>query len=84
MKDSRENDRSDIVKKSSILDMLDVAFDFDSEAILLGYLRYAEHNERLYRHLLKMKNSSLPAIQTDASGRALLFFGTISLGSTDG
>ena len=48
--DLRENDRSDVDEKSSILDMLEVAFDFDSDAILLGYPRYAEHTKRLHRH----------------------------------
>ena len=42
--------------------MLEVAFDFDSDAILLGYPRYAEHTERLHRHHWKVKNSSLPAL----------------------
>ena len=36
------------VEKSSILDMLEVAFDFDSDAILFGFTRYAEHTERLH------------------------------------
>ena len=62
MEDSRENDRSDIDDESSILDVLASAFDFDLDAILLGYPRYAEHTERLHRHHWKVKNSSLPAI----------------------
>ena len=56
-----ENDKKGIVEKSSNGDMLEVAFDFDSDAILLGYPRYAEHTERLHRHHWKVKNSSLPA-----------------------
>ena len=50
-----------LIEKSSIFDMLVVAFDFDSDAILLGYPRYAEHTKRLHRHHLKVKNSSLSA-----------------------
>ena len=33
--------RTDINEKSQILDMLGFAFDFDSDAILLGYSKYA-------------------------------------------
>ena len=33
------------VEKSAILDMLEAAFHFNSDAILLGYPRYAEHTE---------------------------------------
>ena len=61
MEDSRGNDRSDIDEKSSTLDMLEVAFDFDSDATRLGCPRYAEHTEQLHRHHWKVKNSSLPA-----------------------
>ena len=61
IKDSRENDRSDIEEKSLILYMLKVAFDIDSDAILLGYSRYAEHAKRLHRHHWKVKNLPLPA-----------------------
>ena len=48
-------------EKSPILDMLEVTFDFDSDTILVGYARYAEHIERLYRHHWKVKNLFLPA-----------------------
>ena len=48
--DSRENDGSDIDEKSSTLDMLEVAFDFDTDGILLGYPRCAGHTERLHLH----------------------------------
>ena len=61
MEDSRENDRSNIDDESSILDVLVSAFDFDSDAILLGYPTYAEHTERSHRHHWKLKNSSLSA-----------------------
>ena len=44
--------------------MIEVAFDFDSNAILLGYPRYAEHTERLHRHHWNVKISSLPAAVT--------------------
>ena len=39
MEDSRENDRSEIDEKSSMLDVLASAlnFDLDLDAILLGY-----------------------------------------------
>ena len=37
------------VEKSSISDMLEVAFELDSDAVLLGYPRYTLHTERLYR-----------------------------------
>ena len=62
MEDSRENDRSNVDDESSILDVLVSAFDFDLDAILLGYPRYVEHIERLHRHNWKVKNSSLPAL----------------------
>ena len=38
------------VKKSSILDMPEIAFDFGSDAIILSCPRYAEHTERSHRH----------------------------------
>ena len=49
-----------MMEKSSNGDMDVFAFDLDSDAILLGYPRYAEHSERLHRHHWKVKNSSLP------------------------
>ena len=49
VEDSHENDRSDI-EKSSNLDVLVVALDFDSDTILLGYPRQAEHTEVLHQH----------------------------------
>ena len=48
--DSRENDRSDMNENSSTFDMLEVGFDFDLDATLLGYPRYAEHTEPFHRH----------------------------------
>ena len=39
IEDSRGNDRSDIDEKSSILDILEIAFDFDLDAVILGYPR---------------------------------------------
>ena len=68
MEDSRENDRSEFDEKSSILDVLVSAFDFDLDAILLGYPRYAELTERLYRHRWKVMNSSLPAVLLQSCG----------------
>ena len=50
-----------LYEKSSIINILIVTFDLDSDAILLGHSIYAEHTERLYRHHWKVKNSSLPA-----------------------
>ena len=50
--------------KSSNGDVFVFAFDFDSDVILLGYLRYAEHTERLHRHHWKLKYSSLPTTDT--------------------
>ena len=44
--------------------MLEVAFNFDSDAILLGSPRYEVHTERLHRHHWKVKYSSLPAHRT--------------------
>ena len=40
--------------------MLGVVFDFDSDAILLRYPRYAEHTRQLHQHHWKVKSSSLP------------------------
>ena len=60
--DSDENDKRGIVEKLSNGDMLKIAFDFDLDAILLGYPRYAEHTEQLHQHHWKVKNSSLPAV----------------------
>ena len=42
--DSRESDRSKNDEKLTLY-MLEVTFDFDSDAILLDYPRYAEHTE---------------------------------------
>ena len=53
-----------MVEKSSNEDMHVFAFDFDSDAILLGYPRYAEHAEPLHLHHWKLKSSSLPASTT--------------------
>ena len=61
VEDSDENVKKDTVERSSNGEKLEVAFNFDSDAILLGYPRYAEHTERLHRHHWKVKNSSLPA-----------------------
>ena len=58
--------------QSSIIDMLVVVHDFDSEAILPGYPRYAEHTERLHRHQWKVKNSSLPATHERSATQAHL------------
>ena len=58
--DSHENDKIDIDEKSTAIDVSVFAFDFDSNAILQGYPRYAEHSERLHQHHWKAKNSSLP------------------------
>ena len=44
--DSDENGKRGIVEKSSNGDVLEVAFHLDSDAIILGYPRYAEHTER--------------------------------------
>ena len=52
-----------IVEKLSNGDVFEVAFDFDSDAILLDYPRYAEHTERLHRHHWKVKNLSLSAVE---------------------
>ena len=54
-----------MIEKSSNGDMHVFAFDFDLDAILLGYPRCAEHTERLHRHHWKVKNSSLPARWVD-------------------
>ena len=54
MEDSSENDRSDIDEKSSTLGMLEVAFYFDSDVTLFGYLRHAEHTDRLHQHHWKV------------------------------
>ncbi|VDB90365.1 Bgt-20057 [Blumeria graminis f. sp. tritici] len=61
LKALREKDRSHIVEKSLILDMFEIAFDFHSDAILLGYTRYAEPTRRLHWHHWRVKSSSLPA-----------------------
>ena len=62
VEDSEDNGECCMIEKSSNGDMHVFAFDFDSNAILLGYPRYAEHTERLHRHHWKVKNSSLPAV----------------------
>ena len=56
VKDSRENDKTDIDE---------FVFDFYSDAILLGYHGYAGHNERLHRHHWKIKKSSLPVLRNN-------------------
>ena len=56
VEDSRENEKSPIVVASVF------AFDFDSDAILVGYLIHAEHTERLHRYNWKVKTSSFPEI----------------------
>ena len=56
-----ENSRINIDERSLTVNMFVFAFDFDLDATLLGYLRYAEHTERLHRHRVKVKSSSLPA-----------------------
>ena len=48
-------------EKSSILDVLEVAFDFNSDAILLRYPRYAENTKRMHGWQWKVKKSSLSA-----------------------
>ena len=45
----RENDKRGVDEDSSKVDMLVFALDFDSDAIILGYHRYAEKTERLHR-----------------------------------
>ena len=50
-----------MIEKLSNGDMDVFAFDFDSDATLLGYPRHAEHTERLHLHYSKVKNSSLPS-----------------------
>ena len=50
IKDFRKNDRTDIDEKSSILDMLVYAFDFNLDTILNTFPRYVEGIERLYLH----------------------------------
>ena len=62
MEDSRENDKTNIYKKSPIIDLSMFTFSFDSDATLLGYPRYAENTGRLRRHNRKVKNSSLPTV----------------------
>ena len=43
LKDSCEKEKSHMDEKSSILDVvgIEIAFDFDSDAIVLGHPRYA-------------------------------------------
>ena len=55
VENSRGSDKSDIDEKSLILDMLEVAFDFDSDTICLGYPRRAEYTERSHRHHYKCR-----------------------------
>ena len=47
---SNENGKTDIEEKSSILDMLVFAIDFDSDAILLECPRCTEHTDGLHWH----------------------------------
>ena len=42
----KDNGECCMVEKQSSTDMHMFAFDFDSDAILLGYSRYAEHTKR--------------------------------------
>ena len=56
-----ESGKSDIIEESSNEDMLEVALDFDSDAILLGYPRYANILSVYSRHHEKVKSSTLPA-----------------------
>ena len=56
VEDSCNNGRSDIDEKSSNLEVLSFAFDFDSDAIPLGDPRCAEHTERLPLCRWKVKN----------------------------
>lgn len=49
------------IDESLTVDMLLFAFDSDSNATLLGYLRYAEHTVHLHWHRVKVKSSYLPA-----------------------
>ena len=59
--DSEDKGECCMIEKSSNGNMDVFSFDFDSDAILLGYPRYAGHTEPLHRHHWKVKNSSLPA-----------------------
>ena len=61
VEDPRENDGTDVGEKSPIVDVSVFVFGFDSDAVLLRYLIYAERAERLHLHQWKVKNSTLPA-----------------------
>ena len=65
VEDSEDYGECCMVEKSSNGDVYMFAFDFDSDANLLGYPRYAEHTEQLHRHHWKVKNSSLPALKSE-------------------
>lgn len=59
--------RIDIDDEWLTVGVLVFAFDFGSNATLLGSLRSAEYTERLHRHRGKMKSSSLTANITDVA-----------------
>ena len=51
---SEDNGECCMIEKFSNGHMHVFAFDFDSDAIVLGYPRYAEHAERLLQHQWKV------------------------------
>ena len=46
VEDSQDNGKCCMIEKSSKVDMHMFDFEFDSDSILLGCPRYAEHSER--------------------------------------
>ena len=48
--DSDDNGRSGIIEKLSVVDTPVLIFDFDPNAVLLGYPRYLGRIERLHQH----------------------------------